>query len=148
MRAILEVRTDALFVQSESSEYFHASSPAAIPLAEMYNQQRFLSLDLNYGQRVNSDMYEFLMDNGMTRDEYHFFLGNKIKQHCILGNDYYITNEHRVAAGLPAEHVGDRVRRVELHELLARLQALPLPPRRGTNWSEPSQQPTRCRGNS
>jgi hypothetical protein len=25
-------------------------------------------------------------------------MGNHIKQHCILGNDYYITNEHRVAA--------------------------------------------------
>ena len=62
------------------------------------NSERFLSLDLNYGRRVDSEMYEFLMDNGMTREEYHFFLGNKIKQHCILGNDYYITNEHRVAA--------------------------------------------------
>src|SRR3546814_6624252 len=43
-------------------------------------------------------MYEYLMDNGMTRDEYHFFLGNHLKQHCILGNDYYWTNEHRVHA--------------------------------------------------
>jgi hypothetical protein len=41
-------------------------------------------------------MYEYLMDNGMTRDEYHFFLGNRVKQHCIMGNDYYVTNEHRV----------------------------------------------------
>ena len=23
------------------------------------------------------EMYEYLMDNGMTRDEYHFFLGNR-----------------------------------------------------------------------
>ena len=43
-------------------------------------------------------MYEFLMDNGMTRDEYHFFLDNHLKHHCIMGNDYYITNEHRVSA--------------------------------------------------
>jgi hypothetical protein len=33
----------------------------------------------------------------MTRDEYHFFLGNGLKHHCIMGNDYYVTNEHRVA---------------------------------------------------
>ena len=39
------------------------------------NARRFLSLDLNYGRRIESEMYEFLMDNGMTRDEYHFFLG-------------------------------------------------------------------------
>jgi hypothetical protein len=41
-------------------------------------------------------MYEYLMDNGMTRDEYHFFLGHRLKPHCIMGNDYYVTNEHRV----------------------------------------------------
>ena len=98
MQAILEVRPDAIFVQSESSEYFHAENPAAIGPAEVMNSERFLSLDLNYGRRVNSEMYEFLIDNGMTRDEYHFFLNNRLKQHCILGNDYYVTNEHRVTA--------------------------------------------------
>ena len=96
MQAILEVRPDAIFIQSESSEYYHAENPKAIGIAETLNSERFLSLDLNYGRRVNSDMYEFLTDNGMSRDEYHFFLKNKIKQHCILGNDYYVTNEHRV----------------------------------------------------
>jgi len=98
MRAILEVRPDAIFVQSESSEYFHAENPSAIKPAEIMNSMRFLSLDLNYGRRVDSEMYEFLMDHGMTREEYHFFQSSRMKQHCILGNDYYITNEHRVAA--------------------------------------------------
>jgi beta-glucosidase len=96
MRAILEVRPDAIFIQSESSEYYHAESPDAIKPAEIMNSERFLSLDLNYGRRVESEMYEYLMDNGMTRDEYHFFLDNTLKHHCIMGNDYYITNEHRV----------------------------------------------------
>lgn len=98
MRAILDVRPDAIFIQSESSEYFHAESPAAIQPAEVMNSQRFLSLDLNYGRRVDSQMYEYLTDNGMTREEYHFFLESRLKQHCIMGNDYYITNEHRVSA--------------------------------------------------
>ena len=98
MRAILEVRADALFIQSESSEYFHAASPKAIGPAETMNARRFLSLDLNYGRRVDSTMYEYLMDNGMTREEYHFFLNNNLKHHCIMGNDYYQTNEHRVTA--------------------------------------------------
>lgn len=98
MAAILEVRPDAIFIQSESSEYFHADEPDAIGRAEVLNSRRFLSLDLNYGHRVDSGMYEFLMDNGMTREEYHFFLTNHLRQHCIMGNDYYITNEHRVAA--------------------------------------------------
>lgn len=98
MRCILEVRPDAIFIQSESSEYFHAENPKAIKPAEILNSQRFLSLDLNYGRRVDSEMYEYLMDNGMTREEYHFFLNNRLKQHCIMGNDYYVTNEHRVSA--------------------------------------------------
>jgi hypothetical protein len=66
MRAILESRPDAIFVQSESSEYFHAENPPAIKPAELLNSMRFLSLDLNYGRRVDSEMYEFLLDNGMT----------------------------------------------------------------------------------
>jgi len=98
MEAILDVRPDALFIQSESSEYFHAESPTAIKPAEIMNSKRFLPLDLNYGHRVDSEMYEFLLDNGMTREEYHFFLGRQLKQHCIMGNDYYVTNEHRVHA--------------------------------------------------
>ena len=98
MQSILSRRPDAIFIQSESSEYFHADSPDAIRPAEILNSMRFLSLDLNYGRRVDSEMYEYLLDNGMTKDEYHYFLGNKLKQHCILGNDYYCTNEHRVHA--------------------------------------------------
>lgn len=98
MQEILAVRADAIFIQSESSEYFHAENPAAIKPAEIENSKRFLSLDLNYGHRVDSEMYEYLMDNGLTREEYHFFLGNSLRHHCILGNDYYWTNEHRVSA--------------------------------------------------
>ena len=96
MHAILEVRPDAIFIQSESSEYFHADSPAAIKPAEILNARRFLSLDLNYGRRVDSEMYEFLLDNGMTREQYHFFLESKVKRSCVMGNDYYVTNEHLV----------------------------------------------------
>ncbi|MBV9390425.1 MAG: family 1 glycosylhydrolase, partial [Verrucomicrobia bacterium] len=97
MHAILALRPDALFIQSESSEYFHAEDPYAIRPAEILNAERFLSLDLNYGRRVNSQMYEFLMDSGMTRKEYHFFLRNNLRHYCIMGNDYYATNEHRVS---------------------------------------------------
>jgi beta-glucosidase len=98
MEAILELRPDAIFIQSESSEYFHAENPAAIGPAELMNAKRFLSLDLNYGRRVDSEMYEYLVDNGMTREEYHSFMGRSLKQHCIMGSDYYVTNEHRVCS--------------------------------------------------
>jgi beta-glucosidase len=71
------------------------------------NARRFLSLDLNYGRRVDSDMYEYLLDNGMTKEEYQFFLHHRLKQHCILGNDYYMTNEHRVHANGLTEASGE-----------------------------------------
>jgi beta-glucosidase len=107
MKAILKERPDAIFIQSESSEYFHAANPASIKPAEILNSERFLSLDLNYGRRVDSEMYEFLMDNGMSRDEYHFFLHNSPKHHCIMGNDYYVTNEHRVHPDGSTEPAGE-----------------------------------------
>ena len=107
MNEILKRRPDAIFIQSESSEYFHADSPEAIGSAEAMNQRRFLSLDLNYGRRVDSDMYVYLMDCGMTGDEYRWFLTHRLKQHCILGNDYYITNEHRVFADGHTEASGE-----------------------------------------
>ncbi len=98
MWEIIDVRPDAIFIQSESSEYFHADNPDAIKPAETMNARRFLSLDLNYGKRVDSSMYQYLLDNGMTREEYDFFLTRNLRHHAIMGNDYYVTNEHRVAA--------------------------------------------------
>lgn len=96
MQAILEVRPDAVFIQSESSEYFHAAHPNVMAQANILNEKRFLSLDLTYGRPVNATMYEYLLDNGMSREEYHWFLRNQVKAYCVLGNDYYVTNEHLV----------------------------------------------------
>ncbi|HVJ17277.1 MAG TPA: family 1 glycosylhydrolase [Polyangiaceae bacterium] len=107
MRTILEVRPDAIFIQSESSEYFHPYNIEAMDHARRLNGQRLLTLDLNYGMRVDSDMYEYLLDNGMTREQYHFFLDNNLKEHCIMGNDYYVTNEHRVNADGSTEASGE-----------------------------------------
>lgn len=107
MHAILQVRPDALFIQSESSEYHHPDNPRAIKAAELMNARRFLSLDLNYGRRVESDMYEYLFDNGMLREEYHFFMDHHLKAHCVMGNDYYKTNEHRVAPDGSTRAAGD-----------------------------------------
>jgi beta-glucosidase/6-phospho-beta-glucosidase/beta-galactosidase len=98
MQEILAVRPEAIFIQSESTEGYHADDAAARQMAEFRNKERFLSLDLNYGHRVDSEVYEYLMDNGMTRAEYHFFLQANLKHRCVMGNDYYVTNEHRVRA--------------------------------------------------
>ena len=96
MHAILNIQPDATFIQSESSEYFHAIDPAAAPLARFLNQKRFLSLDLTYGYPLNATMYEYLLSNGLTSKEYRWFTDNQVKAKCIMGNDYYVTNEHIV----------------------------------------------------
>jgi beta-glucosidase/6-phospho-beta-glucosidase/beta-galactosidase len=96
MKAILARRPDAIFIQSESTEYFHPISPDAIRAARLRNSERFVTLDLTYAHPVDSETYQFLMDNGMTREEYAFFLDQKLRYACIMGNDYYATNEHRV----------------------------------------------------
>jgi beta-glucosidase/6-phospho-beta-glucosidase/beta-galactosidase len=96
MKNILQVQPEATFIQSESSEYFHAMDPKAVPLARFLNQKRFLSLDLTYGYPLNVTMYEYLLKNGMTRQEYSWFPQNQVKAKCIMGNDYYVTNEHLV----------------------------------------------------
>ena len=47
----------------------------------------------------NSEMYDYL--HGQWDDAGGIPLlpaGNNLKHHCIMGNDYYVTNEHRVSA--------------------------------------------------
>lgn len=97
MQKILKVQPEAVFIQSESAEYFHAEEPSCRPLAEFLNQKRFLSLDLTYGQPISVPMYEYLRENGLTKEEYHWFIDNSSKIRCIMGNDYYVTNEHMVS---------------------------------------------------
>jgi beta-glucosidase/6-phospho-beta-glucosidase/beta-galactosidase len=96
MRAIWEVNRESTFVQSESTEYFHAEDPTCQERAAFLNEKRFLSLDLTYGYPLTAQMYQYLLDNGMTRQEYEWFAANHVKALCIMGNDYYITNEHVV----------------------------------------------------
>jgi beta-glucosidase/6-phospho-beta-glucosidase/beta-galactosidase len=96
MNEILKIQPEASFIQSESSEYFHAMDPQAVPLARFLNQKRFLSLDLTYGYPLNVPMYNYLLSNGMTTQEYAWFTANQVKARCIMGNDYYVTNEHLV----------------------------------------------------
>lgn len=96
MHAVLDANPKAIFILSETSEYYHPKSPSCAALAHILNQKRFLSLDLTYGQPVTFEMYEYLMDHGMSREQYHWFCNNHRKEHCVLGTDYYKTNEHLV----------------------------------------------------
>jgi len=98
MLAILEVQPEATFIQSESTEYFHAEDPSCRAQADFLNEKRFLSLDLSYGHPVTVPLYKYLLDNGLSDKEYQWFEKSFIKARCIMGNDYYVTNEHTVHA--------------------------------------------------
>lgn len=95
-KAIGEVRPDSVFVQSEATQLFHAKEPTCEDETAFLNGKRFLGLDLIYGHPVNADTLEYLLDNGMTREEYDWFRSNHMRHRCVMGNDYYTRNEHVV----------------------------------------------------
>jgi beta-glucosidase/6-phospho-beta-glucosidase/beta-galactosidase len=97
MEAISEVRPRAVFVQSETSEYSHCEDPACLAHCRFLNEKRFLALDLTYGYPLSATMYEFLLAHGLTAADYHWFADHRVKANCIIGTDYYETNEHLVA---------------------------------------------------
>ena len=57
------------------------------------NQLRFLSLDLLYANPPSADVMLFLLDNGMTREEYAWFMKGEPPGYQIMGCDYYGRNE-------------------------------------------------------
>lgn len=98
MEAIVEVTPGALFIQSESTEYYHPTAPEVEERAVFLNLRRFLSTDLSYGRHVSAPIYQYLNDNGLGRAEYDWFMRKRpeLRRRCILGTDYYRTNEQAV----------------------------------------------------
>ena len=108
MRAILDLRPDAIFVYSESTEYVHPGSPQMVSQAHFMNERRFLALDLLFGHDVSATIYRYLLANGMTPDEYMWYSSQRdLRRHCIMGTDYYITNEHLVTEDGRVEEAGE-----------------------------------------
>ncbi len=78
MNAILQHIPDAIFIQSESSEYIHPSSPRLMQAARFYNERRFIPLDLTYGKQVHADIYRYLLGHGMAEADYDFFMNQNV----------------------------------------------------------------------
>ncbi len=95
--AVLGSRPDALFVNSESSEFYQPCCPDARiqELAEIENERRFLPLDLLYAREVSDRMIAKLNEHGRT-EEYRRFLERDVPRRTILGVDYYEWNEKLV----------------------------------------------------
>jgi hypothetical protein len=96
MRAILDEQPEAIFIHSESTEYFHAGEPCCLEAVRFLNEKRFLALDLSFGYPLSATMYEYLCEHGMSKAEFHWFRDNQVAARCVMGNDYYVTNEHLV----------------------------------------------------
>lgn len=109
MAEILRRRPDAVFINSESSEFHQpcCPSPEIEDKADFENQRRFIALDLLYGVPVRSDIYSYLLDHGMPRDEYEWFMKQNIGRRAILGLDYYEWNEKLINSDGQLEGLGE-----------------------------------------
>ena len=90
---IASLRNDCVIVQSESAEFIHELSATPSAQTNLDNELRFLSLDLLYAHAPSATVYMYLMDNGLTRKEYDWFMKGKPPGYQIMGNDYYGRNE-------------------------------------------------------
>jgi hypothetical protein len=98
MQAIAAERPDAVFINSESGEFFQpcCPDPEIHRIADFENQRRFLPLDLIYAHPVREDIRTYLAQHGMPAQEYDWFMQQDISKRAILGVDYYEWNEKLV----------------------------------------------------
>lgn len=92
-QAIASVRPNLIVVQSESAEYVHEARAVPSPEVTLANKLRFLSLDLLYAHVPDADVCIYMMDNGLSRDEYAWFMAGEPPGYQVMGNDYYGRNE-------------------------------------------------------
>ena len=92
-QAIAARRTDCIIVQSESAECMHQASPTPSAQVLLANKLRFLSLDLLYAHAPDAEVMLYLLDNGMTREEYAWFMAGEPPGYQVMGTDYYGRNE-------------------------------------------------------
>ncbi|GGE22104.1 hypothetical protein GCM10011529_30910 [Polymorphobacter glacialis] len=90
---IAKHRPDCIIVQSESAEYLHEARAVPSTAVKLINMQRFISLDLLYAKPFDADVAYWLQDNGLTREEYDWFMAGEPPGYQIMGNDYYGRNE-------------------------------------------------------
>ena len=95
--AILAKRPDAIFIQSESSEFYQACcpEPSIEQRASFENERRFLALDLLFAHEVSEEMLGYLRQHG-REDDYRRYLKRDVPRRTVLGVDYYQWNEKLV----------------------------------------------------
>ncbi len=93
---IAACRPNAVFIQSESAEFTHDMRANPDPRLRLQNDLRFVALDLLYAHPPDASVALYLFDNGLTREEYDWFLAGKPPGFQVLGNDYYGRNEQLI----------------------------------------------------
>ncbi len=91
--AIVRERSDAIIVQNESTEYIHELRGGIKSEGLLDNQLRFIALDLIYAKQPDAQVLLFMMDNGLTREEFEWFMRGEPPGYQIMGSDYYGRNE-------------------------------------------------------
>ena len=136
--AILAVRPDAIFVNSESSEFCQACcpDPEIQRIAEFENERRFLPLDLIYGHPISEGMRRHLRESGIGDADYAGVTAHEVPRRSIIGVDYYEWNERLIdSEGHPralgelfgwyviASHYYNRYQRPMMHTETNRMDA-------------------------
>jgi beta-glucosidase/6-phospho-beta-glucosidase/beta-galactosidase len=144
MQAIAAERPDAVFVNSESGEFYQpcCPDPEIRRIAAFENERRFLPLDLLYAHPVHEGMRTYLHRHGMPDEEYAWFMQQDVRRRAILGVDYYEWNEKLIDSTGHAQTLGElfgwfavagqyyqRYRRPMMHTETNRMDA-----REGPRW--------------
>ena len=107
--AILKRRPDAVFVNSESSEFYQpcCPDPEIKAIADAANERRFLPLDLIFAHPLGKRMHDLLCAQGIAKDDIDRLRSREVPRRSILGVDYYEWNERLIAREGNAQALGE-----------------------------------------
>ena len=96
--AILKRRADAIFINSESSEFYQpcCPDPEIQEVADAANERRFLPLDLIFAHSLSDRMRDLLCAQGISTDDIARLERREVPRRSILGVDYYEWNERLI----------------------------------------------------
>jgi beta-glucosidase/6-phospho-beta-glucosidase/beta-galactosidase len=96
--AILKRRPDAIFINSESSDFTQpcCPDPEIIERADLENERRFLALDLIYAHELSGRMKGHVNAHGFGDEELAPFMARKVPRRSVIGLDYYEWNERLI----------------------------------------------------
>jgi beta-glucosidase/6-phospho-beta-glucosidase/beta-galactosidase len=142
MDALLERRPDAIFINSESSDFTQpcCPDPEIQQRADLENERRFLPLDLIFAHELGDLMKNYVRDNGMSDEQLARFAKRKVPRRSVLGIDYYEWNERLIDTQGRVQTLGelfgwfviakqyyDRYRRPMMHTETNRMDAADAP---------------------